>query len=167
MSAPVHAFEAERAVMAQALRAALHPPADAPAFTPREVAAMMRLARELTDQGKLEKADTLLTGVLATRPDDAGLLRALARIRQSQGRAEDALTLLAMVDLLEPDELTNGLELAMACLQAGRRTQGLDLLDITRERCERLAPGSALHQRVLALLELQRQADRPKEGCAR
>ncbi len=159
MSRPVHAFEAERAVMAQALHAALCPPAGAPAFTEREVAALLRLAREMTDQGKLDKAETLLTGVVATRPDDPVLLRALARIRQSQGRTEEALTLLAMVDLLEPDELSNGLDLALACLQAGRRMQGMELLEVTVERCERLAPGSPLHQRAQALLALQRRAD--------
>ncbi len=167
MTAPVHAFEAERAVMAQSLRAALQPPQGAPDFTPREVGAMLRLARELTDQGKLDKADTVLTGVLAARPDDPGLLRSLARLRQRQGRVEEALTLLAMVDLLEPDDLANGLDLALACLQAGRRTQGMELLDIARERCERLAPGSVLHQRVQALLDLQQRVGTLETGISR
>jgi hypothetical protein len=158
MTEAIHAADAERLAIAARLRQAMLPAEGAPTFAPDEVMALMRLALEASAQGHLETAERLLIGALGSAPSHPKLLLALAHLRELQGRLSESLALLGLVELLEPEQLSHGLTLVMTCLRAGQREAALTLLEVLRERCERRAPGGEIHQRIQALVALQRDA---------
>jgi tetratricopeptide (TPR) repeat protein len=101
---------------------------------------LVRLARALEGQGKLDEAATLLEEARQLAPDDLSVLTALGEVRTEQGQYQDAVAPLTEVVEREPGRAFPHFYLGVALRNIGRTEEALSQLatavhlDPTNER---------------------------------